>query len=135
MDKGRKRINLTCDELFKRAGVSIEIISNVKKEECSLLYNEQVRKNIKQLRNADSAKLAQLAEKLRDKRISWFSKQKIQQDAEDPLNTAYQLFLKKLGIGADEAPIVDKQKNRLVIHSKNFCPTLEACKIRCLTTG
>lgn len=134
LNQGRKRIDLTCNELFKRAGVLIEIIDNVKKEECSLLYNDQVRKSINQLRNADADIIVKLSERLSKKRISWFHKQKIQQDAKDPLLAAYQLFLKKLGISADEAPIVEKQKNRLVIHSKNFCPTLEACKILDLDT-
>lgn len=134
LNHGRKRINLTCNELFKRAGALIEVISNVKKEECGLLYNDQVRKSINQLRNVDSAKLAHLAEELKNKRINWFNKQKIQNDAQAPLDTAYQLFLKKLSITADEAAIVDKQKNKLVIHSKNFCPTLEACKILDLDT-
>lgn len=134
LGQGRKRIDLTCEELFKRAEVEIEVIRDVNKQECSVLYNRQVRKNIEQLRGADSAKLAQLSEKLRDKRIRWFKEQNIQQDTEDPLHAAYLLFLQKLDIDADEAPIVDKQKNRLVIHSKNFCPTLEACKILDLDT-
>lgn len=132
--QGRRRINLTCSELFKRAGASIEIITDVKKEECSLLYNNQVRKSIKQLRNVDSKELSHLADKLRNKRINWFKNQNIQCDNDDVLDTAYQLFLTKLGISAEEAPIVDKQDNKLVIHSKNFCPTLEACKILGLDT-
>lgn len=64
LTQGRKRIDLSCKELFQRAGASIEIFGNVKKEECSLLYHDQVRKSIKQLRNADSAMLAQCAENL-----------------------------------------------------------------------
>ena len=78
LNQEKKRINLTCNELFKRAGASIEIISNIKKEECGLLYNDQVRKSINRLRNADSARLAHLAEELKNKRINWFNKQKIQ---------------------------------------------------------
>lgn len=132
--QGRKRINLTCGELFKHAGVSIEIISDVKKEECSLFYNEQVRKSIKQLINADSAKLSKLAEELRTKRINWFKRQNIHHDRSCELNAAYQLFLTKLGICAEEAPIVKKQDDKIVIHSKNFCSTLEACKILDLDT-
>ncbi len=29
---------------------------------------------------------------------------------------------------------MDRQKTKIVIHSKNFCPTLEACKILGLDT-
>jgi len=58
----------------------------------------------------------QLAKNLRDKRVSCFNKQKIQQNTKNPLDAAYQLFLKKPGISADDAPIVDKQKNKLIIH-------------------
>lgn len=132
--QGRKRINLGCDELFERAGASIDVICDVKKEECSLLYNTQVRQNIKQLRCADSGRLAELAKMLKENRVRWFNNQKFQYDSDDLLSAAYRLFLTKLNISAEEAPIVNRQKNMLVIHSKNFCPTLEACKILGLDT-
>lgn len=134
LSQGRKRIDLSCDEVFQRAGASIEIIRHFHQKECGLLYNEQIRKSIKQLRNADVTKLKQLAQRLSEKRLSWFHAQMVQPDKSDPLTAAYQLFLKKLGISEYEAPIVNKQTNRLVIHSKNFCPTLEACKILDLDT-
>lgn len=132
--QGRKRIDITCREIFKRSGAVIDVVEDVNKEECGILYNRQVRKNIEQLRNVDSEKLSKLAEKLRKKRISWFHKQSFQYDHDDLLNAAYRLFLKKLGISSEEAPIVDQDENRLVIHSRNFCPTLEACKILGLNT-
>ena len=134
LKQGRKRIDITCRELFQRAGVSIDVISDLKKEACSLLYNEKVRKNIKQLRNADSGAIEQLAKALEDKRVNWFNRQKIEIDENNLLDTAYDIFLKKLGISAEEAPIVERQPDRLVIHSRNFCPTLEACKILNLDT-
>jgi len=96
---------------------------------CGLLFNERVKKEVRRLRHADSEKLAQLAENIKNKRISWFKQQNIEPEADAPLDAAYQLFLKKLDISAEEAPVVVRQKNRLVIHSRNCCPTLEACKI------
>lgn len=129
LNQGRKRINLTCNELFNRAGADIKITSDVKKRECSLLYNHQIRENIRQLRNADSNKLEALADNLKSKRLSWFNTHQFRTDSKNPLDSAYELFLKKLGISSEEAPIVDRQENKLVIHSENFCPTLEACKI------
>ena len=76
----------------------------------------------------------QLAESIKRKRLQWFKQQKLKRNSGNILDQAYQLFLNKLGIEADQAPIVDRQKNRLVIHSKNFCPTLEACQILGLDT-
>ena len=67
-------------------------------------------------------------------RLNWFNTQQIQYDVKDPLNSAYQLFLTKLGITSEDAPVVDRQNTKLVVHSKNFCPTLEACKILGLDT-
>ena len=78
--QGRRRINLTCSEIFKRANASIEIITDVKKEECSLLYDNQVRKSIKQLRNVRLTELTLLADRLRAIRINWFKSQNIQCD-------------------------------------------------------
>lgn len=134
LTQGRKRINLTCEELFKRAGVEIKVTKGVKRNECGLLYNYQVRSSIKQLRNADSERLKVQAEELKIKRLNWFNAQQIRINRNDPLESAYNLFLSKLGITPAEAPVVDRRKNKLVIHSKNFCPTLEACKILDLDT-
>ncbi|MFH2130634.1 MAG: nucleoside deaminase [bacterium] len=132
--QGRNRIDLSCAELFQRSGASIDIQQDIKKEACALLYNSQVRKTIDTLREADSTKLAQMANDLAKKRVSWYSDQDFKPVSDDCLDQAYGLFLKKLGISAAEAPVVDRQPDRLVIHSKNFCPTLEACNILGLDT-
>lgn len=52
----------------------------------------------------------------------------------DLVLSGYELLLKKLEIEPEEAPIVMKTKNKVVFHSKNFCPTLEACRILDLDT-
>ena len=134
LKQGRRRINITCKELFHRAGATVEILDGIRREECALLYNRHVRESIKQLRNASSEKLEQLADDLTKKRLDWFYKQDQRQVSENCLDAAYALFLEKLDITAEQAPIVKRQKDRLVIHSKNFCPTLEACKILNLDT-
>lgn len=121
--------------MFTRAGISVQVTRDVKKRECGLLYNRHIRENIKLLRNADPGRLEAFAERLKNKRLKWFKAQQFQdKDDGDPLMSAYRLFLTKLGITPEEAPIVDRQKNKLIIHSKNFCPTLEACKILGLDT-
>jgi len=52
----------------------------------------------------------------------------------DPLEQAYRLLLARLGIGEEDAPVAEKGPDRLVFHSRNFCPTLEACRILGLDT-
>jgi tRNA(adenine34) deaminase len=134
--EGRKRINIKCTEIFERAGSNIKVIGGVLKEECSLLYNQEVRKSIKQLRNADVEEIKLLSQELMQKRKKWFIKNKrdLLNEDETVLENAYKIFLRKLGISADEALIVERDENKIIIYSKNFCPTLEACKILNLDT-
>jgi tRNA(adenine34) deaminase len=134
LQQGRKRIDIPCTEIFARAGKSITVLSEIKKEECGLLYNKQVRDNITALREVDSDILEKVAEDLAQKRKDWFRKRNFQNKADDLLEAAYSLFLEKLSITAEEAPVVERHRDRLVIHSKNFCPTLEACRILNLDT-
>jgi hypothetical protein len=51
-----------------------------------------------------------------------------------PLEQAYRLLLARLGIGEAEAPTVERGPERLVFRSRNFCPTLEACRLLGLDT-
>lgn len=134
--EGRRRIDLTCRELFVRAGSDIQIHSGIMAEQCAVLYRKEVRDEIKRLRDATPEKLAALKNELAAKRISWYQKNqpqlKINQD--DPVEGGYQLLLQKLGICQEEAPVVLKTANKVIFHSKNFCPTLEACRILDLDT-
>lgn len=134
INQGRRRIGLSCEELFKRAGASISILSGIRKDDCALLYNDQVRKSIIQLRDADSTQLEKLSESLKASRLEWFAKHSFKMTSDDCLDSAYRLFLEKLGIGPEDAPVVKREQNILVVHSINFCPTLEACKILDLDT-
>jgi tRNA(adenine34) deaminase len=47
---------------------------------------------------------------------------------------ASEVFLQKLNLSPEDAPIASRNPTRLVIRSQNFCPTLEACKILGLDT-
>jgi tRNA(Arg) A34 adenosine deaminase TadA len=134
--EGRKRINITSKELFQIAKARINVLEGVLKNDCSILYNKEVRNSIKQLRNIDSDRLNQLSQELLHKRKAWFIKNKniLVMKGKKDLDTAYGIFLKKLNICPIDAPIVRSYKNKIVIHSKNFCPTLEACKILNLDT-
>lgn len=137
IDQGRKRVDLSPREIFARAGKEIVIHEHVLREECSVLYNQAVRDAIERLRHADKAKLQVLARELTERRLRWFAenRQLMEAENEEPLDSAYRIFLQKLGIPAAEAPVVYRDKRKMVFHSKNFCPTLEACKILNLDTG
>ena len=72
-----------------------------------------------------------MAARLSKKRIEWFREHQCELERLEGslLDRAYELFLRSLSIQAEEAPIVSRNSRRLVIHSRNFCPTLEACVI------
>jgi tRNA(Arg) A34 adenosine deaminase TadA len=131
IELGRRRIDLPCREIYDRAGRKLLIHPDVLKHECELLYNPAVRDHVDQLRNADQSKLEALARELSAKRLQWFAGQRrpICSDSTDVIKCAYEVFLKKLGIESSEAPVAHRDENSLVLHSVNFCPTLEACKI------
>ena len=136
LKKGRNRIDLTPQEIFKRGGRQIRIHENILYDKCSILYNKAVRENIELLRNSDEARLKLQANKICAMRLEWFNNgyRASMTATSSIIDDAYFLFLSKLGIADDEAPIVKRDETTIVIHSKNFCPTLEACQILNLDT-
>jgi tRNA(adenine34) deaminase len=128
-EKNRK--NLTCEELFNRAGKKVKVDKNILSGQCSILYREDVRDEINRLRNYTPEKLKNYNEDSKKRRLSWFKKNRAGFAFlnNDILNSAYNLLLCKFNIDSHEAPIVRHAKDRIVFHSKNFCPTLEACII------
>lgn len=133
---GRKRIDMSCREIYARAGKEILIHRGILNSECSVLYDNAVRLNIERLRDWNPNRLERLAQELSAKRLKWFSENRplFETGGNDILDRAYQLFLYKLGITAAEAPVVSRNERSLVLHSRNFCPTLEACSILDLDT-
>jgi tRNA(adenine34) deaminase len=134
--QGRKRIDLSCMEIFERAGVRLDVYENILHEECSILYRKDVRDAIKVLRGADKERLEKINQDLIEKRLCWFEKQVFKLDGTDNElpDMGYKLLLEKLDISAEEAPVIERSKNKIIFHSKNFCPALEACKILDLDT-
>ena len=132
----RRRIDITCQEIYARAGKDLTIHQGVLNSECSVLYDRAVRKEIDRLRGADRAELEKQAEALSARRLKWYSENqsRLNTDSKDDIGSAYQLFLTKLGISAKDAPVISQDDKKLVLHSSNFCPTLEACKILNLDT-
>ncbi|MCB2181758.1 MAG: nucleoside deaminase [Desulfobulbaceae bacterium] len=131
IEQGRRRIDFPMKRMYSEAGKNILVHGGVLQEECSMLYNKEVREQISLLRGANEEKLQQQASQLCRKRVSWFKQNYISQKrtTKSVLDEAYQLFLDKLAITAEEAPVKLREADKLVIHSRNFCPTLEACKI------
>lgn len=135
LQQGRRRIDLPCREIFERAGKKITIHENILHDQCAVLYNDDVRKQIEQLRNADEAALRQMADTLTKRRIAWIGANRPDPyDGDDLLGTAYRLLIQKLGIPPEQAPILDRGQRHLRFASRNSCPTLEACRILGLDT-
>ena len=137
MKQKRKRIPIRAEELFERAGAKIEVRGGLMKDECAILYDELVLEEIKKLRGITEDGLKKLSAQSSKKRIEWYrkNKSKIKFENENILDNAYLLFLTKLGINKEEAPITERSDKEITIHSKNFCPTLEACKLLGLDTA
>jgi len=134
--QGRKRIELTCYEIFERANADIKIHENILSHECSILYRKDVRTEIKRLRNAEDKALDELNKDSINRRVGWFEENRKNFGfiSNDLLNSGYHLLLTRFNIAEEEAPVVKKTNKEIVFHSKNFCPTLEACKILGLDT-
>lgn len=111
-------------------------IPGVDQRESIARCERAIRESVEQLRGADPTRLAELARAATEKRLAWFAahQESLDLGAGTVLDRAYRLFLAKLGIPPDEAPIVARRPDRIVIHSMNPCPTLEACRILDLDT-
>lgn len=137
MKLGRRVINLSCREIIERSPWRIKIKEGILKKECLKLYNNEIRKLIKEFRTARNTKWKSMEQGLLERRTTWFEENKnkiIKKLKGTDVEKAYQLILMKIGIKKDEAPIIEKTKDRVVFHSKNFCPALEACEILGLNT-
>jgi tRNA(Arg) A34 adenosine deaminase TadA len=136
LTQNRKRLNLSSAEFFNKVNADVYIYEGVLKDECSVLYREDVRTEIKHLRNADDQTLGLLNEDSICRRTKWFQENMDSFDfiSNDLLDSGYQLLLKRFRIRQDEAPVVHKTEREIIFHSMNFCPTLEACRILGLDT-
>jgi tRNA(Arg) A34 adenosine deaminase TadA len=132
----RNRINISCEEIFDRANKKIKIDKDVCYDQCKLLYHQDVRKEINRLRNVNDVMLEKYNKESIKKRLEWFNKNQTGFDfiSDDLLDSAYKLLLSKFNINESEIPIIKRSDKQILFHSKNFCPTLEACKILDLDT-
>ncbi len=134
--QGRRRINFPCTEAFDWAGITVKVHKGVLYQEYSILYRADVRKEIENLRNVGDVELQTLNEDSIARRTEWFQQNKttLPIDAADPLGSAYQLLVTRFQTTPEEMPVVFASERKITFHSKNFCPTLEACKILRLDT-
>ena len=134
--QGRNRIDVSCEELFYKAKADIRVDEGVLSSECSILYNHEVRAEIKKLRNASDEQLRYYNQQSTEKRIQWYRSKPPNRElvSENKLLGGYRLLLDRLHITEEEAPIVHKDERKVVFQPTNFCPTLEACKILDLDT-
>ncbi|MFX0071122.1 MAG: nucleoside deaminase, partial [Candidatus Hermodarchaeota archaeon] len=136
LKQGRNMINISCDEIKSRSNSKILISGGILKEKCLKLYNFEIREKIKLLRNSLPEDWKKYEKKIFAKRKRWFynNKSEIKKLNGSEIEKAFKLLITKLDINENEIPIIYKSDNKLVFHSKNFCPTLEACKILNLDT-
>jgi hypothetical protein len=130
-------IDLKCEEVVSRAPWKTRVIGGVLASVCSRLYDSSVRSLVKQLRGGGPDRWRELSLELTDKRLEWFAKNREQIDTYlqgSEVERAYQLILMKIGVDRKEAPITEKSEDRVVFHSINPCPALDACEILGLDT-
>ncbi|MBG0776363.1 MAG: nucleoside deaminase [Desulfovibrionaceae bacterium] len=145
--QGRRRIDLPCETIFSAAGADVAVERGVARASCAVLYDRSVRNEVRRLRGAGPEEMAALNDALARRRLEWFAAQGVVQGsgqdpgpaparwlADSPLESAYRMLLDKFGVSAAEMPVVERSATRIVFHSMNFCPTLEACRILRLDT-
>jgi tRNA(adenine34) deaminase len=99
-------------------------------------FEQSVLREIARLRGASDEELLAHDRRSAEKRVEWIRERMkaLALPEEDILAVAYELFLERLGISPREAPIVRADGNGIVFHSRNRCPTLEACRALGLDT-
>lgn len=91
---------------------------------------------VNRLRGVSEEQLREYGRQRTRRRLEWYRREKdrLCLGTGDAAELGYRLLLSKLGIRESEAPVVHREKGRVVFHSRNFCPTLEACIILGLDT-
>jgi hypothetical protein len=92
-------------------------------------FVEKIDSYVRAFQDATESDWQRLEQELCQRRKAWFLLHRpgFAAISGDALEKAYRVILLKLEIREDEAPIVSKTDTRLVFHSRNACPSLEAC--------
>ena len=104
--------------------------------ERSLGGNSKVKAEINRLRNASEEQLRSYDLQQSENRVRWFRTHRPDNKfpGDNDVLKAYRVLMERLQTTEAECPIVYRDNRRLVFHSTNYCPTLEACKILQLDT-
>ena len=115
--QGRTRIDLNCTELFQRAGARIQVEEGLSRGDCALLYDQDIRAEVRRLRDASDDQLKSYDRETTEKRIRWFKSlpEKDVPEETDVVRRGYDLLLKKLAITEEEAPIVRRTDEEIVV--------------------
>jgi tRNA(Arg) A34 adenosine deaminase TadA len=119
LHENRKRLDIGCREIFRRAGCDVEIAEHILYDKCKYLYLKEIREEIKKLRNKDKKELERLGDLIKEKRIRWAHENHSEIGDATSLMTGYKALLKKLDISENDAPILHRDENTILFHSRN----------------
>jgi hypothetical protein len=137
MSLGRTVINVSCEEIVAKGPSTARVRKGILADQCSRLYDSSVRELVRQFKDGQPTSWNRAGQELTAKRIAWFEDNKDRIDASlhgSDVKKAYQLILMRIDIDETQAPIVEESEDRLVFHSQNQCPALDACEILGLDT-
>jgi tRNA(Arg) A34 adenosine deaminase TadA len=134
---GRTMVNLSCEEIIAKGPSRTKVIGGVLADQCSRLYDSSVRELVRLFKDRGPSSWRDAGRKLTKKRVAWFDQNRERIDAQlhgSDVKKAYQLILMRIGIDKTQAPIEEESGARLIFHSQNQCPALDACEILGLDT-
>jgi ribosomal protein S18 acetylase RimI-like enzyme len=104
--------------------------------EASLRENRLLRFELDRLREASEEQLRSYDRERGETLLRWFRSRRPDRmfPGDDYLLTAYRVLMDRLQTSEADCPITYRDERKLIFHSTNFCPTLEACKILNLDT-
>jgi tRNA(Arg) A34 adenosine deaminase TadA len=129
---GRTMVNMGCKEIIANGPSRTKVIGGVLSDQCSRLYDSSVRELVRKFRVGGPASWSDAGRELTKKRITWFIQNRNRINATlrgSDIEKAYQLILMKIDVDKTQAPIEEESGRRLVFHSENQCPALNACEI------
>jgi ribosomal protein S18 acetylase RimI-like enzyme len=116
--------------------LTLVYLEKLNEYEHSRQFQGIVEVEIERLRKASEDKLRSYDRERSEKRLRWFRSHRPDKmfPGDDYLLKAYHVLLERLQSNEAECPVVYHDTGKLVFHSANFCPTLEACRILQLDT-
>ena len=99
---------------------------------------DDIKKQISKISTAENnSDYTQINEELTKKRLAWFEEHKhlLDEIKGSDVRKAFEMILiRYIGIDPQEVPVVYEDDKKIIWHSYNWCPVLEACKRMFLDT-